>query len=419
MYLIAYDSTSTACRTSRDSIAYYLNSLGITFDLLNRGIQTSTNVITFRGYKTLIWLGEGTSVMSVVQKDSVKAYLNNPMNGNKSKLIIFSEDIGYNFGRSGSTYLDLNFMNQYLGANYVLDRPGFGGNQGLIGVYINAGLADSTVGSWPDVFSRFDPPTTYDLYKFRGDNSINAIGKIVANYNAATFGVDIESLRRTTDSPAGSSIFRLLKGALDFVNETNSPLKTLNLTALIEGFYNGTTMVSDTVTVELRNTVAPYALLESKKVVLNTLGSGVGSFSAVSDGVPFYIALKHRNSIETWSATGKSFTSGSLTYDFTTDSTKAYGNNLVKKGSKWCIYSGDVNRDEFIDGSDLAECFNASNLGLSGYIVTDLNGDDFTDGTDGSIAFNNSNLGIGASYPSKKILPTIPIIKEESLINTK
>ena len=31
-------------------------------------------------------------------------------------------------------------------------------------------------------------------------------------------------------------------------------LKVLNLTALIEGFYDGSTMVSDTVTVELRNT---------------------------------------------------------------------------------------------------------------------------------------------------------------------
>ena len=33
--------------------------------------------------------------------------------------------------------------------------------------------------------------------------------------------------------------------------------KTLNLTALIEGFYDGSTMVSDTVTVELRNAYNP------------------------------------------------------------------------------------------------------------------------------------------------------------------
>ena len=33
-----------------------------------------------------------------------------------------------------------------------------------------------------------------------------------------------------------------------------------SFTALIEGFYDGTSMVSDTVTVELRNTSAPYSL---------------------------------------------------------------------------------------------------------------------------------------------------------------
>ena len=103
-----------------------------------------------------------------------------------------------------------------------------------------------------------------------------------------------------------------------------------------------------------------------------------------------------------------------MTFDFTTDSAKAFGDNMIKKGTKWCIFSGDVIRDEFIDGSDVSECFNASLLGLSGYVVTDLTGDDFVDGTDVTIAFNNSNLGIGASYPSKKNLPTKKIDQSNS-----
>ncbi len=235
--LISYDSSSTACRASKDSVSLYLGSQGITFDLFNRGTQTSTSVITFRGYKTVIWLGEGTSVMSIVQKDSIKSYLNNPPLGQKSNLIIFSEDIGYQFGRSASTYYDLNFMNQYLGANYVLDRPSTGAAQGLIGVYLNPGMADSTVGSWPDVLSRFDPPTTHDLYKFRSDNSINAIGKVGTTFNVCTFGVDIESLRRTTDSPAGSPYARLLSGGLLYVNTSGTlvPVELASFTANISG----------------------------------------------------------------------------------------------------------------------------------------------------------------------------------------
>lgn len=407
-YLIAYDSTNTACRASKDSVSAYLNSQAITFDLFNRGSQTSTNVMTFRGYKAILWLGEGTSVMSVIQKDSIKAYLNNPVPGQKSKLIIYSEDIGYQFGRSASSYYDLAFMNQFLGANYVLDRPSSGGNQGLVGLYINVGQTDSTVGTWPDVLSRFDPPTTYDLYKFRADNSINAVGKIVSNYNVATFGVDLESLRRTNDSPAGSSISRFLKGGIDFVNEAAGGLiKTLNLTALVEGMYNGTTSVSDTLTVELRNVTSPYSLLESKKILMNTVGTGIGSYSTVADGTPFFIVLKHRNGLETWAATGKSFSSGTLSYDFTTDSAKAFGFNVVKVGTKWCIYSGDVNRDGIIDLTDVI-AVDVDNISFAtGYLTTDINGDNLVDLGDLLIADNNNLRFIS------KIVPTILEVQPE------
>jgi hypothetical protein len=189
--------------------------------------------------------------------------------------------------------------------------------------------------------------------------------------------------------------------------QCGSPLlKVLNLTTLIEGFYNGVTMVPDTVTVQFRNTGSPYTLVEQKKIALNSFGAGTGSLTTVLNGASYYLVVKHRNSIETWSKTGKSFTSNLLNYDFTTAATQAYGDNQKLNGTKWCIYGGDVNRDEFIDGSDVSICFNDASIGQSGYVITDLTGDDFVDGTDVTIAFNNSNLGIGSSYPSKKNLPT-------------
>ena len=54
---------------------------------------------------------------------------------------------------------------------------------------------------------------------------------------------------------------------------------TLNLTALIEARYNGSTMVPDTVTVELHNATFPYAMVESQKGVLNSAGAGTFYFS--------------------------------------------------------------------------------------------------------------------------------------------
>jgi hypothetical protein len=125
------------------------------------------------------------------------------------------------------------------------------------------------------------------------------------------------------------------------------------------------------------------------------------------DATNYYIVVKHRNSIPTWSATGQSFSGGILSYNFTTAETQTYGSNMKNVGGKWCIYNGDVNADEFIDGSDVSDCFNDASIGASGYVKTDLTGDDFVDGTDVSIAFNNSSAGVGAFYPTKKKdLPT-------------
>ena len=42
---------------------------------------------------------------------------------------------------------------------------------------------------------------------------------------------------------------------------------SVQLTALIEGMYDGTTMIPDTVTVELHNTSAPYVLVEQRKMI--------------------------------------------------------------------------------------------------------------------------------------------------------
>lgn len=176
---------------------------------------------------------------------------------------------------------------------------------------------------------------------------------------------------------------------------------TLNLTALIEGFYdvNSNTMISDTITVELRNITSPFSLVELKKIVLNTSGSGSANFTTLIDGTPYYLVLKHRNSLETWSAAGNAFSGALLNYNFTTDSAKAYGNKLTKKGNKWCIYSGDVNQDGTINSSDLSIIYNDALNYSSGYLISDITGDNFVDIQDLVICDNNNFNSIAKSSP--------------------
>jgi len=190
-----------------------------------------------------------------------------------------------------------------------------------------------------------------------------------------------------------------------FPGYTEDPSLNLSITALLSGNYNGTTMVPKNVTVELHNSTTPYALVESKSIALSSSGTGTPVFTTAVKGIPYYIVLKSDNALETWSATPQTFSSSTLSYDFTTAATQAYGSNMILVGTKWCIISGDVNQDGAIDALDRSACWNDKNL--IGVYVTDLNGDGVVDALDRSIAWNNVNFSVQkpalAAIPNKGI----------------
>lgn len=178
----------------------------------------------------------------------------------------------------------------------------------------------------------------------------------------------------------------------------------LNLTSLIEGFYDPGTnlMVSDSVKVYLRNSVSPFVKVDSAKVKLNSSGNGTFKFFNITNGTGYYIAVKHRNSIETWSGSANIFTSNSLIYDFTTASNKAFGNNMKQVDSspvKFALHSGDANQDGFVNLSDVIKVNNDANVFAGGYIVSDMNGDNIADLTDVVITNNNSSMFVSIIQP--------------------
>jgi len=215
--LVVYDSTIVNGRVSRDSVVSYFNDYNVPFELFNKGNEMFPNIRSFRGFKMIIWLGEGTSVMSNPQKDSLKAYLNNPA-GDKSKLIIIAEDVGYQLGNMTSSSYDLDFCNNYLDFNYLADRPPTGSSQTLTWVHMLTvtNHKDSTIGFWPDVLQLYNPFQGHNLIKYN-DGSANGIGRISPNFNTAVFGLDLESMRLSYFSPQGSPSRRLLYWAMMYV----------------------------------------------------------------------------------------------------------------------------------------------------------------------------------------------------------
>ena len=179
---------------------------------------------------------------------------------------------------------------------------------------------------------------------------------------------------------------------------------TLNLIAFIEGFYDSSSdvMISDTVTVNLRDTISPFVIVDTYKTILNTSGTGIFYYPNALNGQKYYLQIKHRNSIETWSLVTASFAGGSLSYDFSTAITQAYGSNMKQVDLSpvvFALYSGDVNQDGTIDASDLSETDNDAYNSLTGYVNTDITGDDFVDAPDVSIVDNNAFNAVSAVTP--------------------
>ncbi|HRA99190.1 MAG TPA: SBBP repeat-containing protein [Ignavibacteria bacterium] len=190
-------------------------------------------------------------------------------------------------------------------------------------------------------------------------------------------------------------------GGLDFVTMKYNQNFLLDLTVLMQGYYNVNTLinVSDTVKVFLRNGSSPYSIIDSSKSVSDASGVLLLYFLNVQNDQNYYIVTDHRNTLETWSSTPIKFESAGMVYDYTNSLNKAFGNNLTLNGTKFCIFTGDVNKDDVIDITDLGIIDNASLNFLSGYIQEDVNGDSVADLSDLGITDNNSFNFISTQRP--------------------
>lgn len=190
----------------------------------------------------------------------------------------------------------------------------------------------------------------------------------------------------------------------NFVTIKYSQKPRAALTSFIEGFYNSLTenMVSDTGKVYLRNTFSPYTFIDSSKAVLSSSGKGTFYFLNIVNGINYYIVLKHRNSIETWSSTGNSFLSDTLSYNFSTSDSQAFGGNMIMIDSsplRYAIYGADVNGDGTVDATDLSLIDNEAANFTTGYVNEDVTGNDFVDASDAAIADNNAANFVSAVRP--------------------
>lgn len=185
-------------------------------------------------------------------------------------------------------------------------------------------------------------------------------------------------------------------------------LKTnFNISAVPEGFYNSSTNrlnAKDTVRAFLRSASSPYNIIDSSKAIVDSLSfTGNFKFNTAPSGT-YYIVIKHRNSIETWSrVNGEIYNPMALgSYNFSDSLSKAYGSNMKQvdfSPVRFAAYSGDVDQDGSVDASDVSRIDNDAYNSVTGYVNTDLTGDKFVDAVDVSLVDNNSSTTVSAIIP--------------------
>ena len=208
--------------------------------------------------------------------------------------------------------------------------------------------------------------------------------------------------------PAGYSLTTLGTDCndADATHNLSNPCSSIvNLKLFVEGYYIGsgamtsvkfnqdgvsaTTDVTD-VTVELHDATS-YALVATTVATVHTDGTATCTFATAPSG-SFYIAVLGSNFIQTWSANPVTVGGSPLSYDFTTSSLQAYGNNMVEvESGVFAFYSGDINQDLNVDASDYSLWESDANDFAYGVYPTDLNGDGNVDASDYSIWENNAN----------------------------
>jgi len=232
--------------------------------------------------------------------------------------------------------------------------------------------------------------TTANTFKTAATLASEFITPTSAQWLTKKWGLPVgtNKIKFRARSANGNNLF------LDNIKISTASLFTqFNIKLVPEGLYNGSGKVrKDTVRIYLRNSITPFAVVDSAKTFIDDITLNAACVFANAPSGTYYLQAIHRNSLECWSKTGgQTITKGVTTsYDFTNLITQTYGSNSILSGTKYCLPSGDVNQDGIIDASDVSSVENDAAISLKGYVTSDLTGDDFVDAGDVSIVENNS-----------------------------
>lgn len=180
---------------------------------------------------------------------------------------------------------------------------------GVIGVNVSGGVSPYTY-QW--TYTPFPPIANAGMAKMKSmnqnpKNSWTSLSMLPDSTGIDSLVAGIYSLQITDANGC------IINTSYSLQDPPNPCSVTISLRMFVEGFYTGlntmtavvnpSSQLTDTVRLELRDTIAPYAIQHIGTGVVNSGGYVDFVFPPSLWQQSFYLVVKHRNSIETWSKT--------------------------------------------------------------------------------------------------------------------
>ena len=214
-------------------------------------------------------------------------------------------------------------------------------------------------------------------------------------------------------------IFIILIGNKNLKSEPRAVVDglTVNLNLFLQGFYTGGGFMTpvqynggipsagptdvDIVFIGAMNPLPPYNVIDEQSGVLQTDGTVNVTFGPdVISSQSYFLRLKHRNSVETWSSAPVTLPAVA-SYSFSSSPAQAFASNeaTTVDALYGALFAGDLNQDGAIDGFDFLILDPSIQIGDGGYIIGDINGDGAVDGSDYLWMDPNVQIGAGIIKP--------------------
>ena len=190
-------------------------------------------------------------------------------------------------------------------------------NQDSVTVTVHPSLTATIIANGPTTFCAVDSVT------LTSNSATSYLWSNGATAQSITTGATGHYVVTVTDSNFCSAT-----SAITTVTVNNCPIQ-LNMRVFIEGYYRGGdsmlavvnpvlySSLTDVITIELHRSIPPYDIAYVVSNYIDVHGYGIFYFPFPVSGNSYYIVVKHRNSLETWSKYPVLFDTPIKSYDFT------------------------------------------------------------------------------------------------------